>query len=54
MEVGTLGSLTGKGRELVDVVERRKIMVLCIQEMKWKGESARKLGEGEKMQGEMV
>ena len=44
-----VGSLTGKGRELVDVMQRRKIMILCIQETKWKGQSARKLGEGYKV-----
>ena len=44
-----VGSLTGKGRELVDVMQRRKIMILCIQETKWKGKSARMLGEGYKI-----
>ncbi len=37
-----IGSLTGKGRELVDVMQRRNIKILCIQETKWKGNSARK------------
>ncbi|XP_063872833.1 craniofacial development protein 2-like [Scylla paramamosain] len=40
-----IGSLTGKGREQVDVMQRRNIKVLCIQETKWKGNSARKIGE---------
>ena len=44
-----VGSLTGKGRELVDVMQRRKIMILCIQETKWKGKSARGLGQGYKV-----
>ncbi len=39
-----IGSLTGKGRELVDVMQRRNIKILCIQETKWKG-SAKKIGE---------
>ena len=51
MRIGNwnVGSLTGKGRELVDVMQRRKIMILCIQETKWKGKSVRKLGEGYKV-----
>ena len=51
MRIGNwnVGSLTGKGRELIDVMQRRKIMILCIQETKWKGQSARKLGEGYKV-----
>ena len=51
MRIGSwnIGSLTGKGRELVDVMQRRKIMILSIQETKWKGKSARKLGEGYKV-----
>ncbi|XP_066943490.1 uncharacterized protein [Macrobrachium rosenbergii] len=51
MRIGNwnVGSLTGKGRELFDVMQRRKIMILCIQETKWKGKSARKLGEGYKV-----
>ncbi len=42
-----IGSLTGKGRELVDVMQRRNIKILCIQ-TKWKGNSARKI-EGYKV-----
>ncbi len=37
-----IGSLTGKERELVDVMQGRNIKILCIQETKWKGNSARK------------
>ena len=44
-----IGSLTGKGRELVDVMQRRNIKILCIQETKWKGNSARKIGDGYKV-----
>ncbi|XP_068235528.1 uncharacterized protein [Palaemon carinicauda] len=48
MRVATLnvGTMTGKGRELVDLMERRKIGVLCVQETKWKGNKAKELGEG--------
>ena len=32
-----VGSMTGKGREFVDMTERRKVDILCMQETKWKG-----------------
>ncbi|XP_068245355.1 craniofacial development protein 2-like [Palaemon carinicauda] len=40
--------MTGKGRELVDFMERRKIGVLCEQEIRWKGNRARELAKGGK------
>ena len=42
-------SLTGKAQELVERMERRKIKILGIQETKWKGKSARQVGEGYKV-----
>ena len=41
--------MTGRGRELVEVCKRRKIGILCVQETKWTGKSARELGEGFKI-----
>ena len=51
LKVGTLnvGMMTGKGRELADGMERRKVDVLCVQETRWKGENARCIGEGCKL-----
>ena len=51
LRIGTwnVGTLTGKGREIVDVMERRKVRILCIQETKWKGNSAKILGNGYKL-----
>ncbi|XP_063595885.1 uncharacterized protein LOC134772741 [Penaeus indicus] len=51
IRVGTLnvGSLTGRSRELADVMERRKIGVLCVQETRWKGNKSREIGEGCKL-----
>ncbi|XP_047502966.1 uncharacterized protein LOC125048346 [Penaeus chinensis] len=51
LRVGTLnvGTMTGRGREVVDMMERRKINILCVQETKWKGEKAREMGNGYKM-----
>jgi len=49
--IGTLniGTMTGKGHELVDFMERRKVDVLCVQETKWKGQKSREIGNGFKM-----
>ena len=51
MRIGTLnvGTMTGKGRELADMMERRKLDVLCVQETKWKGSKARNIGGGYKL-----
>ena len=48
VRVGTLnvGSMTGRGRELADLMERRKVGVLCVQETRWKGDKAKELGGG--------
>ncbi|KAK3507270.1 hypothetical protein QTP70_013530 [Hemibagrus guttatus] len=39
----------GKGRELADMMERRKVDILCVQETKWKGSKARSIGAGFKL-----
>ena len=31
-----VGTLTGKGREVADLVERRELDILCVQETHWK------------------
>ena len=51
IRVATLnvGTMTGRGRELVDLMERRKLGVLCVQETRWKGNKAREVGEGYKL-----
>ena len=36
-----IGSLTGKLAELADVMVRRNVCILCVQETKWVGERAR-------------
>ncbi|KAL5135652.1 Craniofacial development protein 2 [Glycine soja] len=36
-------TLTGKSREIVDVMVRRKINFMCLQETKWTGEKAKEL-----------
>ena len=51
MRAATLNvdSMTGKGRELADMMERRKVDILCAQETKWKGSKARSIGGGFKL-----
>ncbi|KAK3555313.1 hypothetical protein QTP86_014915 [Hemibagrus guttatus] len=51
LRIGTLnvGTMTGKGRELADMMERRKVDVLCVQETRWKGSKARSIGAGFKL-----
>ena len=46
VRVGTLnvGSMTGRGREMADLLERMKVGVLCVQDTRWKGNWARELG----------
>ncbi|KAK3517904.1 hypothetical protein QTP70_027309, partial [Hemibagrus guttatus] len=39
----------GKGRELADMMERRKVDILCVQETRWKGKKACSIGAGFKM-----
>ena len=43
---GTLniGTMTGRGRELADVMERKNVDMLCLQETKWKGNKVRNIG----------
>ena len=51
VRVGTwnVGTLTGKSRELVEVLKRRKVNICCVQETRWKGEKAKEIGEGYKI-----
>ena len=44
MGTWNVGSLTGRGREIAEVMERWGIDILCVQETRWTGNSARDLG----------
>ena len=48
MKVGTLnvGTMTGKGRELADMMVKRKVDIPCVKETRWKGSKARNVGDG--------
>lgn len=41
-----VGTMAGKGRELADMMEWRKVDILCVQETKWKRSKARIIGGG--------
>jgi exonuclease III len=45
LRVGTwnVGSLTGKLREIVDSMIRRRVNILCVQETKWKGQKTKEV-----------
>ncbi|KAK3519866.1 hypothetical protein QTP70_006701 [Hemibagrus guttatus] len=51
LRIGTLnvGTMTGNGRELADMMERRKVDILSVQETRWKGSKARSIGTGFKL-----
>ena len=51
LRVATLnvGTMTSKGRETADLMERRGVDILRVQETRWKGERARYIGGGYKM-----
>ncbi|XP_046970411.1 craniofacial development protein 2-like [Vanessa cardui] len=44
-----VGTMSRRGRELADVLKRRRINAACLQETKWKGARAREIGEGYKL-----
>ena len=44
-----IGSMTGKSKEIADIMHRRKIMIACVQDTKWKGSKAKEIGEGFKL-----
>ena len=38
-----IGTMTGKGRELENIMDRRNVDILCLQETKWKGSTPRNI-----------
>ena len=44
-----VGSLTGKSAEVARELKERRIDVGCLQETRWRGKGARKIGEGMKL-----
>lgn len=44
-----MGSMTDRRREIVDTMQRRKIVILCEQETKWKGTKTKEISNGYKL-----
>ena len=44
-----VGTLAGRGREVVELMEMRRVSILCVQETRWKRNKAKELGEGYKL-----
>jgi exonuclease III len=41
--IWNVGSLTGKLREIVDTMIKRRVNILCVKETKWKGQNVKEL-----------
>uniref|UniRef100_A0A914W7K1 Endonuclease/exonuclease/phosphatase domain-containing protein n=1 Tax=Plectus sambesii TaxID=2011161 RepID=A0A914W7K1_9BILA len=44
-----IGILTGRSREIAEVLKRRRVDIACLQETRWKGQKSRDIGEGYKL-----
>ena len=44
-----VGSMTGRSGEIVQLMRKKNLQVLCVQETKWKGSKAREIGAGYKL-----
>ncbi|KAL0838447.1 hypothetical protein ABMA28_016579 [Loxostege sticticalis] len=44
-----VGTLTGRTKELADLLTRRRIDFACLQETRWQGSKSRNIGEGYKL-----
>ena len=44
-----VGSMTGRNGEKMQLMRKKNLQVLCVQETKWKGRNAREIGAGYKM-----
>ncbi|KAG8239289.1 hypothetical protein J437_LFUL019067 [Ladona fulva] len=44
-----VGTMKGKSREIADLMSRRQLKILCVKEVRWKGNKAKELAEGYKL-----
>ena len=44
-----VGSMTGRSGEIAQLMRKKSLQVLCVQETKWKGSKAREIGAGYKL-----
>ncbi|XP_063591309.1 uncharacterized protein LOC134768413 [Penaeus indicus] len=41
--------MTGRGRALTELMRRRKVDIMCVQETRWSGNKLKELGDGHKL-----
>ena len=44
-----IGTMTDNGREIANMLKRRRVSIACVQEPKWKGAKAKQIVERYKM-----
>ncbi|XP_063592172.1 craniofacial development protein 2-like [Penaeus indicus] len=44
-----IGTMTGRSREIAETLKQRKVKILCVQEVRWRGSGVREIGEGYKL-----
>ena len=44
-----VGSMTARSREVAEMINKRRVDILCVQETRWKGDKAKELGGGCKL-----
>ena len=51
VRVATLnvGSMTGRSREIAEMMNKRRVDALCVQEIRWRGDKAKEVGGGCKL-----
>ena len=48
LATANVGTMKGRGREVVEMMARRRVDIACLQEVRYKGQGARVLGGGER------
>lgn len=41
--------MNGRGREILDAMERQNVSIICVQETRWRGNGVKALAEGYKL-----
>ena len=44
-----VGSMTARSREVAEMINKRRVDIMCVQETRWKGDKAKELGGGCKL-----
>ena len=46
LESGNVGSISGKWEEISETLKRHCVEICCLQEVRWKGQGAKMIGNG--------